>query len=79
MTLVSTVVSRNSAVVTGSRRDANIPPTAMSPLPMATSVIATCKSVKAPIDNPNIMKGLIPAPAAPPSDYAAAAPAATGG
>src|SRR5580658_1446318 len=53
--LVSTVVSRKSAVVSGSRFEANIPPTTTSPLPMAISVMTTWKSVKAPIDSPRTM------------------------
>ena len=55
--LVNTVVSKNSALLKGSRREANIPPTTINPLPMAMRVIATCKSVKAPVDNPKIMIG----------------------
>ena len=48
VTLVSAVVERKSAVVTGNLCEANIPPTIISPLPMATRVIMTCKTVKAP-------------------------------
>jgi hypothetical protein len=39
--LVSAVVKRKSAVVTGKVFEANIPPTTISPLPIATSVIMT--------------------------------------
>ena len=56
VTLVSAVVKRNSSVVTGSLCEANIPPTTISPLPMATSVIMTCKIVKVPIDIPRIIE-----------------------
>jgi hypothetical protein len=52
----NSVVRRKSAVVPGSRCEANIPPTAISPLPIATRVITTCKSVNPPIDIPRIMK-----------------------
>jgi hypothetical protein len=50
VTLVSAVVKRNSAVVTGKLSEANIPPTTISPLPIATRVMVTCKIVKAPTD-----------------------------
>jgi hypothetical protein len=53
--LVSAVVKRKSAVVTGNLFEANIPPTTISPLPIATRVIMTCKIVKAPTDIPRIM------------------------
>jgi hypothetical protein len=56
VTLVSAVVKRNRAVVTGNLCEANIPPTTISPLPIATRVIMTCRSVKAPIDIPKIME-----------------------
>src|SRR5215472_10333897 len=56
VTLVSTVVKRNNAVVTGNLCEANIPPTTISPLPIATRVIMTCKIVKAPSDIPRIME-----------------------
>ena len=46
--LVSAVAKRKSAVVTGNLFEANIPPTTISPLPIATRVIMTCKIVKAP-------------------------------
>src|SRR5215468_5486417 len=55
VTLVSIVVKRNIAVVTGNLCEANIPPTTISPLPIATRVITTCKTVKAPTDVPRIM------------------------
>src|SRR5262249_5763396 len=54
--LVSAVVKRKSAVVTGNLFEANIPPTTISPLPIATRVIMTCKIVKAPTDIPRIME-----------------------
>jgi len=54
--LVSAVVKRKSAVVTGKRFEANIPPTTISPLPIATRVIMTCKIVKAPTDIPRIIE-----------------------
>src|SRR5262245_62128351 len=54
--LVSAVVKRKSAVVTGKLFEANIPPTTISPLPIATRVIMTCKIVKAPTDIPRIME-----------------------
>src|SRR5215468_7983880 len=54
--LVSAEVKRNSAVVTGNLCEANIPPTTISPLPIATRVIMTCKIVKAPSDIPRIME-----------------------
>src|SRR5262245_14610559 len=54
--LVSAVVKRKSAVVTGKLFEASIPPTTISPLPIATRVIATCKIVKAPTDIPRIME-----------------------
>src|SRR5262249_34675660 len=54
--LVSAVVKRKSAVVTGNLFEANIPPTTISPLPMATRVVLTCKIVKAPTDIPKIME-----------------------
>ena len=54
--LVSAEVKRNSAVVTGNLCEANIPPTTISPLPIATRVIMTCKIVKAPIDIPRIIE-----------------------
>ena len=41
--LVSAVVKRKSAVVTGNLFEANIPPTTISPLPIATRVIMTCR------------------------------------
>jgi hypothetical protein len=50
--LVSAVVKRKSAVVSGNLFEANIPPTTISPLPIATRVIMTCKIVKAPTDIP---------------------------
>src|SRR5262249_32926293 len=56
VTLVSAVVKRKSAVVTGNLSEASIPPTTISPLPIATRVIATCKIVKAPTDIPRIME-----------------------
>src|SRR5215467_1921510 len=56
VTLVSAVVKRKSAVVTGSLFEANIPPTTINPLPIATRVIMTCKIVKAPTDIPRIME-----------------------
>jgi hypothetical protein len=52
--LVSAVVKRKSAAVTVF--EANIPPTTISPLPIATRVIMTCKIVKAPTDIPRIME-----------------------
>src|SRR5262249_57656695 len=55
VTLVSAVVKRNSAVVTGNLCEANISPTTISPLPIATRVIMTCKIVKAPTDIPRII------------------------
>jgi hypothetical protein len=55
VTLVSTVVKRKNAVVTGNLFEANIPPTTISPLPIARRVIMTCKIVKAPTDMPRIM------------------------
>src|ERR1700726_4348357 len=55
VTLVRIVVSRNSAVVRGNLCEANIPPTAIRPLPMAISEIMTCKRVNAGIDIPRIM------------------------
>src|SRR5262245_51511815 len=55
--LVSPVVKRNNAVVTGNLCEANIPPTTISPLPIATRVIMTCKIVKAPTDIPKIIDG----------------------
>src|SRR5215475_12326959 len=54
--LVSAVVKRKRAVVTGKLFEANIPPTTISPLPIATRVIMTCKIVKAPTDIPRIME-----------------------
>jgi hypothetical protein len=45
VTLVSAVVKRKGAVVTGNLFEANIPPTTISPLPMATRVIATCNTM----------------------------------
>src|SRR5262249_27056580 len=54
--LVSAVVKRKIAVVTGNLFEANIPPTTISPLPIATRVIMTCKIVKAPSDIPKIME-----------------------
>src|SRR5262245_25884453 len=54
--LVSAVVKRKIAVVTGNLFEANIPPTTISPLPIATRVIMTCKIVKAPTDIPRIME-----------------------
>jgi hypothetical protein len=56
VTLMSAVVKRNSAVVTGNLSEANIPPPTISPLPIATRVMATCKIVKAPTDIPRIME-----------------------
>ena len=56
VTLVSAVVKRKSAVVTGNLSEASIPPTTISPLPIAIRVIATCKIVKAPTDIPRIME-----------------------
>jgi hypothetical protein len=53
---VSAVVKRKSAVVAGNLFEANIPPTTISPLPIATRVIMTCKIVKAPTDIPRIME-----------------------
>src|SRR5262249_52433979 len=53
--LVSAVVKRKSPVVTGNLFEANIPPTTISPLPIATRVIMTCKIVKAPTDIPRII------------------------
>src|SRR5262249_11898450 len=53
--LVSAVVMRKSAVVAGNLFEANIPPTTISPLPIATRVIMTCEIVKAPTDIPRIM------------------------
>ena len=41
LALVSAVVKRNSAVVTGNLSEANIPPTTISPLPIATRVMMT--------------------------------------
>ncbi|MFY9835405.1 MAG: hypothetical protein WAK55_02865 [Xanthobacteraceae bacterium] len=55
VTLVSAVVKRKSAVVTGNLSEANIPPTTINPLPIATRVMATCKIVKAPADIPKII------------------------
>jgi hypothetical protein len=55
VTLVSAVVKRNSAVVTGYLSEANIPPTTISPLPIAIRVMMTCKMVKAPTSLPRIM------------------------
>jgi hypothetical protein len=55
VTLVSAVVKRNSAVVTGNLSEANIPPKTISPLPIAIRVMMTCKMVKAPTDIPRIM------------------------
>jgi hypothetical protein len=54
--LVSAVVKRKSAVVTGKLFEANIPPTTISPLPIAERVIMTWKIVKAPTDIPRIME-----------------------
>src|SRR5262245_10821017 len=54
--LVSAVVRRKIAVVPGNLCEANIPPTTISPLPIATRVMMTCKSVKAPTDIPRIME-----------------------
>ena len=56
VTLVSAVVKRNIAVVNGNLCEASIPPTTISPPPIATRVITTCRSVKAPIDIPRIME-----------------------
>src|SRR5262245_34884359 len=56
VTLVSAVVKRNNAVVIGNLCEANIPPTTISPPPIATRVIMTCKIVKAPTDIPRIME-----------------------
>jgi hypothetical protein len=58
VTLVSAVVKRNSAVVTGNLCEANIPPITISPLPIATRVMMTCKIVNAPVDIPRIIEGL---------------------
>ena len=55
VTLVSTVVNRNSAVVTGSRLEANIPPTATSPLPIEISVIDHMQKRESRIDIPRII------------------------
>src|SRR5262249_21856775 len=59
VTLVSAVVKRNSAVAPGNLCEANSPPTTISPLPIATRVIMTCKTVKAPTDIPRIMAGSV--------------------
>src|SRR5262245_4792049 len=59
VTLVSAVVKRKSAVVTGSLFEANNPPTTINPLPIATRVIMTCKIVYAPTDIPRIMEVLV--------------------
>jgi len=58
VTLVSAVEKRNSAAVTGNLCEANIPPTTISPLPIATRVMMTCKIVNAPVDIPRIIEGL---------------------
>jgi hypothetical protein len=55
VTLVRAVVNRKSALVPGSLCEANIPPTTISPLPIAINVIMTCRRVKAGIDIPRIM------------------------
>src|SRR6516162_7203229 len=55
VTLVSIVVKRNIAVVTGNLCEANTPPTTISQLPIATRVITTCKTVKVPTHIPRIM------------------------
>src|SRR5262245_30968826 len=57
--LVSAVVKRKIAVVTGILFEANIQRTTISPLPIATRVIMTCKIVKAPTDLPRIMVGVL--------------------
>jgi hypothetical protein len=49
-------MNEKSAVVTGNLFEANIPPTTISPLPIAIRVIMTCKIVKAPTDIPRIME-----------------------
>jgi hypothetical protein len=54
--LVSAVVKRKNAVVTGNLFEANIPPTTISPLQITTLMIMTCKIVKAPTDIPTIME-----------------------
>src|SRR5215831_2247528 len=59
VTLVSAVVKRNRAVVAGNLCEANIPPTTISPLPIAARVIMTCKTVNAPTDIPRIIEALV--------------------
>src|SRR5262249_36489528 len=59
VTLVSAVVRRKIAVVPGNLCEANIPPTTISPLPIATKVMMTCKRVKAPTDIPRIIESLV--------------------
>ena len=62
VTPVKTVVNRNSAVIPGSQCEANIPPTTISPLPMAIKQIMTCRRVKAAIDIPGVMTRAPPFP-----------------
>ena len=60
VTLVSTVVSRNSAVQTGRDLPAIIPMTTTKPVTIAMRLIATCNSVKVSSDMPRIM--ILPSP-----------------
>jgi hypothetical protein len=60
VTLVSAVVSRNSAVQPGSGRLVAIPPRAVNPATMATRLMMTCTVVKVEIDMPRIMTYAFP-------------------
>ena len=56
VTLVSTVVARNSAVQPGIRCAPSMPYSTTRPETMPIKLMATCSLVKAAIDSPRIMK-----------------------
>ena len=58
VTLVSTVVTRNTAVSTGKRLPPSMPSATTRPATIPIRLNTTCKVVKADSDNPSIMSSI---------------------